>query len=42
MMVIERALDELNFRGTRTDLGETKLICHEATSKCEQRFKDDE
>ena len=42
MMLIERALDELNLRGTRTDLRETRLICHEAKTKCEERFKEDE
>lgn len=39
MMLIERALDELNLRGTRTDLRETRPICHAAKATCEQRFK---
>ena len=41
-MLIERGLSEINLRGSKTDLYETKLTCHEVKAAREQRFKDDE
>lgn len=42
LVLIERALNEIEHRSTNADLHETQLICHEVRKTCEQRYKEDE